>query len=283
MIADFAIALGPMAEQNDTAVPDAELERLYGGDLDEFVAARTAAVKELRRDGKRGEAAAVAALRKPSVAAWIVNRLARADAGLLDELLAAGARLREVQLGAPRRTSCARRSPPRRTRSTRSCARRQRSRRRSGAGGQAALERVRETLHAAALDPDLAAEVRRGVLVREQQAVGFPMGVVVPAPADAARRPPAEAGSAAAGAAGEDGRGRGQAPRAGRRPGRGGSGEARPGRGRPGGGAGRRWRRPSATLPRRGARAERAERARDAAGRRADEAEARHRKLREGG
>ena len=65
MIADFAIAFGPMAERNDVAAPDAELDRLYGGELEEFVAARAAAAKELRRQGRRDEAAAVAALRKP--------------------------------------------------------------------------------------------------------------------------------------------------------------------------------------------------------------------------
>ena len=170
------------------AVPDAELDRLYGGDLEEFVAARAATAKELRRQGRRDEAAAVAALRKPSVAAAIVNRLARADAGLLDELLTAGARLREVQLGgaAPHELRAAVTAETRALDALMRAAGEIAAR--PGAGGQAALERVRETLHAAALDPELATEVRRGVLVREQQAVGFPMGVVVPA---SRRSPPA--------------------------------------------------------------------------------------------
>lgn len=181
-------------------MPDAELRRLYGLEPGEFVAARGAAVRELRREGRRDEAAAVEGLRKPSVAAWIVNRLARDEAGLVGELLEAGARLGEVQLraGAPRELRAAidaeaaalealmRRAGPLAAR--------------SGSGGEAPLRHARETLHAAALDPDLAGEVRRGVLVREQQAVGFPMGVSVPArrprPAvrrsePARRRPPA--------------------------------------------------------------------------------------------
>ncbi len=76
------------------------MERLYGVGLDEFVAARTAAARELREQGRRDEAAAVQALRKPSVAAWIVNRLARDEAELVAELLSVGVRLRKVQLGA---------------------------------------------------------------------------------------------------------------------------------------------------------------------------------------
>ncbi len=282
MIADFAIALGPMAEQNDAAVPDAELERLYGGDLDGFVAARAAAAKELRSQGKRGEAAAVAALRKPSVAAWIVNRLARAEAGLLDELLAAGARLREVQLGAAAphelRTAV--------TAETHALDALMRAAGEvaagAGAGGQAALERVRETLHAAALDPDLAIEVRRGVLVREQQAVGFPMGVVVPArrsppaarrPKPAPRRPVPQAKTDAAAARRVE-RAAAQAAEATAKLAQ---AEAALAEARAAVAAAERG------LGEARRAAERAERACDAAGRRADEAEARHRKLKGGG
>jgi hypothetical protein len=282
MIADFAIAFGPMAEQNDPTVPDAELDRLYGGDLDGFVAARAAAAKELRSQGKRGEAAAVAALRKPSVAAWIVNRLARADSALLDELLAAGARLREVQLGAAAphelRTAV--------TAETHALDALMRAAGKiaagAGAGGPAALERVRETLHAAALDPGLADEVRRGVLVREQQAVGFPMGVVVPArrtppaarrPKPAPRRPAPQAKTDAV-AAKRIERAAAQAAEAAAKLAQAEAGLAQA--------------RTALAAAERGlaeARraADRAEHARDAAGRRADEAAARHRKLREGG
>jgi hypothetical protein len=58
-------------------VADAEAERLYGLPLDEFTAARDARARELRRDGEREKAAEVAALRKPVLAAWLVNMLAR--------------------------------------------------------------------------------------------------------------------------------------------------------------------------------------------------------------
>ncbi len=160
------------------------MERLYGVGLDEFVAARTAAARELREQGRRDEAAAVQALRKPSVAAWIVNRLARDEAELVAELLAAGARLREVQLGAGSPTELRAASEAEQA----AVDALMRAAATAGSGG-GSLERVRETLHAAALDPDLAELVRRGVLVREQQAVGFPLGAALPVAARRAVRP----------------------------------------------------------------------------------------------
>ena len=159
----------------------AEMEdRLYGADLDEFVKERTAAAKDLRERGERGEAAAVAKLPKPSVAAWIVNQLARAEAGPTGKLLEAGARLRDVQLGAGS-ASDLRAAADAQEAALRSL---MRSAERIAAGRGSAtpamLDRVRETLHAAALDAELAEQVRRGVLVREERAVGFPMGLAIP-------------------------------------------------------------------------------------------------------
>ena len=179
-----------MPTSSDTASPSAEAERLYALDPEEFVAARDAAVKALRGDGKRSEAAAVAKLRKPSVAAWVVNRLARDESDLLEALLDAGAKLREVQLAgaaaaelrvaitAEAKALDALMRPAGRIAE------------RSGSGRETALARARDTLHAAALDPDLADEVRRGVVVREQQAIGFPLGAALPErPARPAAKP----------------------------------------------------------------------------------------------
>ena len=167
-------------------------DRLYGADLDAFVRERTAAAKELRGEGKRAEAAAAAKLAKPSVAAWIVNRVARDTPDLVGELLDAGASLREVQLGAGSAADLrtAAEAQEAALRAVMRQAEKVAADRGSAAGGT--LDRVRETLHAAALDADLAEQVRRGVLVREQRAVGFPAGIAIPAER---RRPaPGEAG-----------------------------------------------------------------------------------------
>jgi hypothetical protein len=171
------------AEEASGAPPDV-VDRVYGVGLGEFVTARAAAAKELRAQGRRPEAAAVQALRKPTAAAWIVNRLARDQEQLVADLLAAGARLREAQLSAGSAAEIRAASQAEQAALddlTRAAA--------ATRSGGASLERVRETLHAAALDPDLADTVRRGVLLREQQAVGFPLGAAVPAVARKPARP----------------------------------------------------------------------------------------------
>jgi hypothetical protein len=63
-----------MADDDDLP-PGAD--ELYGLPLEEFVAERGALAKRLRADGDREGATRVAALRKPSVAAWTVNQLVR--------------------------------------------------------------------------------------------------------------------------------------------------------------------------------------------------------------
>lgn len=70
---------------------------LYGLPLDEFTAARDALAKRLRGDGDADGATAVKELRKPSVAAWALNRVRRANAKQTDELIDAASELRETQ------------------------------------------------------------------------------------------------------------------------------------------------------------------------------------------
>jgi hypothetical protein len=78
---------------------DEAVDRLYGVALDEFVPERAQLVKELRAAGQREDADAVAKLKKPTVAAAVLNRLAREHRRDVDLLLDAGHRLREAQAG----------------------------------------------------------------------------------------------------------------------------------------------------------------------------------------
>lgn len=69
---------------------------IYRGPLEDFVARRTALVRELR--GTDPDAAAVAGkLRKPPAGVWAIDQLAAENQPLLNELLAAGTDTREVQ------------------------------------------------------------------------------------------------------------------------------------------------------------------------------------------
>ena len=117
----------------------------------------------------------------------MVNRVAREEPDLVAALLDAGARLREVQLGAGSAADL-RAAAEGQDAALRAVMRRI-EKIAANRGSAATLDRVRETLHAAALDADLAEEVRRGMLVREQRAVGFPAGIAIPVVAPAGKPP----------------------------------------------------------------------------------------------
>lgn len=71
-------------------------DELYALPLGEFTAARDARAKELKGTDL---AAAVKALRKPSLAAWVVNLLVRRDAEQATQVLELGAALRDAAAG----------------------------------------------------------------------------------------------------------------------------------------------------------------------------------------
>src|SRR5438094_2149704 len=81
-----------------TEPSESEVERLYGLSLDQFIPARDETARRLRDEGRREDAAAIKALRKPSNPAWVVNRLARQVPKIVDSQLTAGQRLRDTQL-----------------------------------------------------------------------------------------------------------------------------------------------------------------------------------------
>jgi hypothetical protein len=79
---------------------DEAADQLYSASLDDFVSERARLVKELRAAGKPEDAATLAASRKPTVPAWVLNQLARRNRRDVDLLLDAGHRLREAQASA---------------------------------------------------------------------------------------------------------------------------------------------------------------------------------------
>lgn len=77
--------------------PDEDTDGLFMLDPSEFISARDELAARLKAKGRTEEAAEVRALRRPTVAAWAVNRAARENTSDVEELLAAGAELRAVQ------------------------------------------------------------------------------------------------------------------------------------------------------------------------------------------
>jgi hypothetical protein len=92
--------MSAMASEADiTQVPERKLDEVFGAPLDEFVVVRNDVAKRLTADGKREEAAAVRALRKPTLPVWTVNQLARERKADVRALIAATERLAKVQAG----------------------------------------------------------------------------------------------------------------------------------------------------------------------------------------
>lgn len=149
----------------------AEADRLYALGLPEFTAARDARVKELRAVD-RDLAAQVRTLRKPSLAAWVVNLLARRESEQVAQVLAVGAALREAQAaldGEELREL---------TRQRRQLVAAVTTRARGLAAAEgvrvtpAVAEQVEATLTAAILDPGAADAVRSGLLTSALAATG---------------------------------------------------------------------------------------------------------------
>jgi hypothetical protein len=76
-------------------VLEREIDRLYGLPLAEFTKERDALARRLRGDGQRDQAAEVGGLRKPVLAAWVVNRLARERGDELRALVEAAEGIRQ--------------------------------------------------------------------------------------------------------------------------------------------------------------------------------------------
>jgi hypothetical protein len=159
-----------------------ELDDLYGLPFDRFVPERAALAKALRADKRRDEAAEVAALRKPSVTAWAVNQLVRTRGPAIEELFEAGDALRGAQAdllagrgdGRMLRTA-AEREREAVERLVADAGRLPISERAQLSG--AVVERIADTLHAAALDEDAREQVRGGRLERELRHVGLGLGL----------------------------------------------------------------------------------------------------------
>ncbi len=136
---------------------DEIVDRLYGLPPAEFIAARNAAVKELRKAGRREAAEQVKALRKPTAAAGAVNRLVREHRGEVEQFLQAAAALRDAQFSGKGDLAAAGRRE------------RRALERLTGLGGEA----VRQTLLAAAVDDQAARQVLEARLERELEPRGF--------------------------------------------------------------------------------------------------------------
>jgi hypothetical protein len=78
---------------------DDAADELYALPPEEFVEARNALAKKVKSEGEADVAARIKALRKPTLAAWLTNRLARQHADEVTALAELGERMRKAMSG----------------------------------------------------------------------------------------------------------------------------------------------------------------------------------------
>jgi hypothetical protein len=167
------------------AVPnlESELDGLYALPLEEFTKSRNDLAGRLRKAHQDDLAAAVRALKKPTTVAWVANRLARDQPRQVDTLLQAAEQLRDAQqrsLGGNasadevNEASAAEREAVRALLASARVALTDRA-------TPPLLERLSQTLRAAAIDDSARTLLQRGRLTEELKSAGFgPLEAVAP-------------------------------------------------------------------------------------------------------
>ena len=148
---------------------------LYEAPPDGFVAGRAAAIADARRAGDKEAAKRYADLRKPTVAAWLVNLLALRRPELIDDLVELSTALREAQRGLQGDQLRELSNQRRQVVSALVAAARQLACGQDSALSAAKLPlgEVEATLTAALAEPEIAAQVRSGRLIRAATYAGF--------------------------------------------------------------------------------------------------------------
>jgi hypothetical protein len=173
---------------------DDAIDELYGAAPEDFVTERTRLVKALRDAGLRDAALALSKLRKPSIAAWALNQLARARRREVDLLLDSGHRLREAQAGlfggGEKETFETARRAEQDALSQLIAAAEELLRER-GSASAATVAQVRESLRAAAVSPEGRELLARGRFTEPIRLEGFDLlGELAASAPRPRRRPP---------------------------------------------------------------------------------------------
>jgi hypothetical protein len=163
-----------------------EPDALYALPLDAFVRERDAAARRLRAAGEPERGAEIAALRKPTVVAWVANQLARRHRRDVDLLLSAGHRLRAAR--DPETLAEARRAERDALADLRAAATEILLAER-GKAGDAMLDRVTTTLRAAAVSDEGRELLALGRLVADVPPGGFELLAARPPSSAGTRRP----------------------------------------------------------------------------------------------
>ncbi len=168
---------------------DAAADELYAANREDFVARRGELARQAIQDGDRALADRLKTLRKPTVAAWLVNRIVRENPGQVAELAELGASLRTAheELAGDRVRELSQQRRALRTALV------ERAREADGNPSQSVLDGVESTFDAVATDEEVGREVLAGRLtVAVTAGGGWPLpdaGAVSSPPAAQSPRP----------------------------------------------------------------------------------------------
>ena len=165
------------------------VEELYSADPEEFTQRRGELAAAARSTGQAATARQIAALRKPTRSAWVINQLARTDPDAVSRLAELGEELRAAERS---RDGSNLRELSQARRQLIAALVRQALAASGQQGAPAALrEDITATLAAALADPEVAGQIQHGILLRPARRSGFgteqgPALALVPPP-DAAK------------------------------------------------------------------------------------------------
>ena len=161
-----------LEECDDLTDLDQRLDALYREPPEGFVGARNELTKALRAEGEKAAAAEVKKLRRPSPAAWLVNRVSADDPQAVRDLADASDELAEAQRrlleegGDPKDLRMAAAHERELLDGLVAEAREVASAR--GAASEAVIDKVTQTLRAIGLDPELREAALRGRVEKER-------------------------------------------------------------------------------------------------------------------
>jgi hypothetical protein len=157
---------------------DVLVDELYALPLERFVPERDVLAKQLRSEGRREDAARVAALTKPSIVAWAVNQVVRAQPAAAEALWTAGDAVLDTQsrVVAGEATGPELRASIEAERAALAPLADAARGLMTGSGrflGEQNVQPVMESLHAAAIDPAVRPQVAAGRLTRPLRLTGL--------------------------------------------------------------------------------------------------------------
>jgi chromosome segregation ATPase len=156
-----------------------------------FTAARNAAAKEVAAGGDREAAAEIKGLPRPTLALWSLNRVAHEHSDLVAAFIDAAAKLRKAhESGGDIRAA----TRPEREAEGRVAEAAVQVAAGEGAATETVMRGIRQALGAAAADPEVAATLRAGRLIREPEAPSIDqlLGSLTVAPAGSKAKAPSK-------------------------------------------------------------------------------------------